>query len=74
VVGGIAGFTKVINLTALLKLILPHQANTPSAGLSFVLVQDSRRAFRLPRATEQACLAAGLVVAGIALISLGCGA
>jgi len=73
VVGGIAGFTKVINLTALLKLILPHQANTPSAGLSFVPVQDNRRAFRLPRVCGQDSLAAGLV-AGIALISLGCGA
>ncbi len=74
VVGGIVGFTSVVNLTALLKSILPHQANATSVGPGFVQVQDNRRAFHLPRVTEQACLAAGLAVAGIALISLGCGA
>jgi uncharacterized membrane protein YdcZ (DUF606 family) len=73
VVGGIAGLTSVLNLTALLKYILRHQANAISVELVFVLAQDNRRAFHFPRVTEQPCLAAGLVVAGIALIRLGCG-
>jgi hypothetical protein len=74
VVGSIAGFATVLNLTALTKLVLRHHADAICVGLGFVLVQDNLRAFHLPQVTEQTFLAVALLATGSALISLECGA
>jgi len=72
VVGNIAGFISVLSLTALLKFISLHHANAITVGLGFVLVQviGARLIFHEP-VSRVGWTGAGLITAGIVLISLG---
>lgn len=72
VVGNIAGFISVLSLTALLKFISLHHANAITVGLGFVLVQviGARLIFH-ESVSRLGWAGAGLIAAGIVLISVG---
>ena len=72
VVGNVAGFVSVLSLTALLRFIPLHLANAVTIGLGFVLVQviGARLIFH-EAISRTGWVGAGLVAAGIVLISLG---
>jgi drug/metabolite transporter (DMT)-like permease len=71
IVGNTAGFVTVLSLTALLKFISLRDANAITVGLSFILVQvvGAHLIFHEP-VDSLAWVGAGLIVAGIALVSL----
>jgi len=71
IVGNFAGFLTVLSLTGLLKFISLRDANAITVGLSFILVQviGAQMIFHEPVDTL-AWVGSGLIVAGIALVSL----
>jgi multidrug transporter EmrE-like cation transporter len=71
IVGNFAGFLTVLSLTGLLKFISLRDANAITVGLSFILVQviGAHLIFHEPVDTL-AWVGSGLIVAGIALVSL----
>ena len=72
IIGNIAGFISVLSLTALLKFIPLHHANAITVGFGFMLVQviGAHSIFHEP-VSRVGWTGAGLILAGIALISLG---
>jgi len=72
VIGNVLGFISVLTLTALLKFISLHEANAITVGMGFVLVHivGARLIFHEP-VSRVGWAGAGLITAGIFLISLG---
>ncbi len=72
ILGNIAGFISVLSLTALLRFISLHHANAITVGLGFVLVQviGARLIFH-ESVSKAGWTGAGLIAAGIVLVSLG---
>lgn len=72
IIGNVLGFISVLSLTALLKFIPLHHATAISMGLGFVFVQviGARLIFH-ESVSKMSWTGAGLIVAGIVLVSLG---
>ncbi|MBC7232128.1 MAG: hypothetical protein H5T68_02640 [Chloroflexi bacterium] len=72
IIGNVLGFISVLSLTALLKFIPLHHATAISMGLGFVLVQviGARLIFH-ESVSKASWTGAGLIAAGIVLVSLG---
>ncbi|MGB9879305.1 MAG: hypothetical protein ACPLRM_00960 [Anaerolineae bacterium] len=72
IIGNVLGFISVLSLTALLKFIPLYHAAAISMGLGFVLVQvvGARLIFH-ESVSRTSWSGAGLIAAGIVLVSLG---